>query len=66
MITDGNRESAKIYAFPARVRTAAVIGGGEQAKPVADLASRRLPKTVFGSGWYHDAAIEEAAQQPKR
>ena len=66
MITDSNRESAKIYAFPTRVRTAAVVGLGEQAAPVADLASKRLPKTTFGSGWYHDAAIEEARQQPKR
>ena len=67
MITDSNRESAKIYAFPARVRTAVAASSfGEQAKPVADLASKRLPKTTFGSGWYHDAAIEEARQQPKR
>jgi hypothetical protein len=65
MITNSNRESAQIYAFPAKVRTAAVVGHGEQAKPVADLAAKRLPKTTSGSGWYHDAAIEEA-RQPKR
>ena len=66
MITDSNRESAKIYAFPTRVRRAAVVSLGAQSKPVADLSSKRLPKTTFGSGWYHDAAIEEARQQPKR
>jgi hypothetical protein len=58
--------SAKIYQFPVRGR--APIGGDRQdvVKASADVASLRLPKTVAGSGWYHEAAIQEAQRAVKR
>lgn len=62
MTTSVERESAKIYQFPARGRASAgdVLA---QAKPAADSASPRA-KIVWGSGWYHDAAIQDA--EPSR
>lgn len=65
MSTDTSPETANIYAFPSR----ALNSGNhrwEGARPVADLTSRRLPRVEFGSGWYHDAAIDEAQQDAKR
>jgi hypothetical protein len=62
MTTSVDRGSAKIYQFPARGRTTA---GGylAETKPAADAASPRA-KIVWGSGWYHDAAIQDA--EPNR
>jgi hypothetical protein len=51
--------SAKIYAFPPRGRFAL----REQHDEFQSIASVRLPrdvKIVSGSGWYHDAAIQDA------
>lgn len=52
------RKTAKIYAFP--------VGGAAPRKGrfKGDGAARRgasagLPTTEFGSGWYHDAAIND-------
>ncbi|CAM5776714.1 hypothetical protein LMIY3S_05666 [Labrys miyagiensis] len=59
------RESAKIYVFPTRTRTAPTLNHGE-VKPLAALNSNRLPTVEFGSGWYHDAAIQEAGETRKR
>ena len=58
MTTDVRRESAKIYQFPVRVR--AVAGDHrDSVKPVAQRAPHAA-KVAYGSGWYHDAAIEDA------
>lgn len=46
--------SAKIYQFPVGGRRS-LPGYGTQPQPVADQAPR-----VDVSGWYHEAAIEEA------
>jgi hypothetical protein len=54
------RESARIYQFPIRDR--AVKAGHREGKKVADLASTRVPNTESGSGWYHEAAVQEAEQ----
>jgi hypothetical protein len=53
------RESARIYQFPIRDR--AVKASHREGQRVADLAAR-LPNTEFGSGWYHEAAVQEAEQ----
>ncbi len=52
--------SAKIYAFPPRGRFALRVQGDEPAPKV------QLPYGVKlvsgGSGWYHDEAIQSAAE----
>ena len=55
MTTGFQRESATIYEFPRRGRFAATTPHDERTS-----ASFALPRVVFGSGWYHDEAIEEA------
>jgi hypothetical protein len=53
--------SAKIYTFPLRGRFAL----RDQRDDTMAGASAALPRGVkfaSGSGWYHDAAIQEAAK----
>jgi len=59
MTTKLIRESAKIYEFPLSARSIA-RGLRQEASPVAELAPQRVSKVAFGSGWYHEAAIQEA------
>ena len=54
------RPSAKILMFPVAARASASNLSGK-AKFAAELASMRDKLTDYGSGWYHEAAIEEAA-----
>jgi hypothetical protein len=58
-------QTAKIYQFPIRNR-ATEMGRRDGQKRIADLAAARLPYAETGSGWYHDAAIQEAEQAHKR
>ncbi|GLS41669.1 hypothetical protein GCM10010869_72660 [Mesorhizobium tianshanense] len=58
------RQSAKILMFPVAARKSASNLSGK-AKFAAELALLRNITTDFGSGWYHDAAIEEAEQARK-
>ena len=55
-----NRQSAKIYEFPSGGR--AELHGHRLVKKAAAIvpASNRIAKVEFGTGWYHDAAIQEA------
>jgi len=55
--------SAKIYEFPARGRYAAAAKRDDSKS--SDVVSLRTTKTVSGSGWYHDAAIEESDRTRK-
>ncbi len=65
MATSLHQESAKIIPFPPRGSLAR--GGSRQdAKAVADVAPPRPSKMVAGSGWYHEAAIQEAERAVKR
>ncbi len=50
------RGSAKIYQFPLKARPPAAHP--DQTKRGADIASPPIANTEFGSGWYHDEAIE--------
>lgn len=59
------RESAKIYQFPSRGRMAAG-GRREDAKPALELTLPRASRVEYGSGWYHEAAIQEAEQGRRR
>lgn len=57
------RETAQIIPFPARVR------GGKASLRDARQSVDRLPVAAcdFGSGWYHDAAMqEELRKHPPR
>jgi Protein of unknown function (DUF2735) len=53
MTTNVENGSATIYQFPARGRFA-LSAPREDVKAAAVAA----PRVVFGSGWYHDEAIE--------
>jgi hypothetical protein len=56
MTTSDSRGSAQIYEFPPRGRFA--LNGRDEAR--TNLESQPLVKVAAGSGWYHDAAIQEA------
>jgi hypothetical protein len=58
MTTSSDRASAQIYQFPARGRFAAGIAREET--PAVKLSSPHVVKAAVGSGWYHEAAIEDA------
>ena len=60
-----DREPAKIYAFASRGRLS-LSTSRKGAEPASHLASLHNSKTVFGDGWYHDAAIAEADLARKR
>jgi hypothetical protein len=62
MTTNFYQESATIYQFPARVRKT-IDGYTEEFNPAADLA---LARVSFGSGWYHEAAIQESKRPWER
>ena len=57
MTTSISRGSAQIYEFPPRGRFA--LNGRDQSQPGTNPP---LVKVAAGSGWYHEAAIEEAAR----
>jgi hypothetical protein len=58
MTTSIPRGSAQILQFPARGRF--VLNGRNEIEPRTDLQSEPLIKVASGSGWYHEAAIQEA------
>lgn len=62
MATTLQRGSATIVQFPPRGRFAV---GGERDEAQSNLVALRVPKTVYGSGWYHDEAIQDA-DRPRR
>ncbi|AWN37241.1 DUF2735 domain-containing protein [Methylobacterium radiodurans] len=55
MNTDFHRPTAKIYTFP--------VGGraGQAARAAAPAAAPQI--CTAGSGWYHEAAIQEEAER---
>ena len=61
MSTNRYRGSAEIIPFPVRARTAS-NEYRETAKPVTMFPVPRAAKVASGSGWYHEAAIQEADQ----
>lgn len=61
MSASRHQESARIYDFPKRGR--APVGSDRQdvvRTGATNVAALRLPKVVVTSGWYHEAAIQEA------
>jgi hypothetical protein len=54
--------SAKIYQFP---RRGIAVAAGREAKPALDHRLRAVPTVDFGSGWYHEAAVQaERTRKP--
>ena len=63
MITNSQPPSAKIYQFPRKASLNAAASNRD-IKSAADLRARALPSVEFGSGWYHDAAMQ--ADRPRK
>ena len=55
MATSVQGGSATIHQFPPRGRYAVSGASGEPERAASTLP---VPNIVFGSGWYHDEAIE--------
>jgi len=65
MTTNMQAGSAKIYQFPSKGR--AVTGARRDAdRLAAELAALGVSHAALGGSWYHEAAVQEAGQPPKR
>jgi len=60
MNTSLNHGSAKIYQFPVGGRSAVRSRGEDELKTTANEASSDVSDAACGSGWYHEAAIQES------
>jgi uncharacterized protein DUF2735 len=59
MNTSFHHGSAKIYQFPVRARPS--IGARhEQSETAVEINAPGICEVACGSGWYHEAAIEDA------
>jgi len=65
MTANSHRETAKIYQFPAGGRVG-VRDNRTTITPLDAVVPVRAPKVVFGSGWYHEEAIQDSEQARKR
>ena len=68
MSTTFQQESAKIYTFPTRTKTKLekYSSYADQTNSRANPGSRRVANVASTSGWYHEAAIEEAKLDGKQ
>ena len=48
--------TAKIYQFP--VKASRLRGVGRESRSAMDYQVQLAPAVEFGSGWYHEAAIQ--------
>jgi len=58
MTSNTNRETAKIYQFPAGGR-AALRTDRPLAKPVDEMQAAAASRAIIGGSWYHEEAIRE-------
>jgi Protein of unknown function (DUF2735) len=60
--------SAKIYTFPPRGRFAmgSQVAGERDSDIATGAAMQPSFKVASGSGWYHEAAVQEAAKADPR
>lgn len=65
MTSISNRETAKIYQFPAGGR-AAIRSGRPLVKPIDELQAAAASKAVVGGSWYHEEAIRDAEPPRKQ
>ena len=57
MITNSRPASAKIYQFPRK--TSANAGeSSRETRAAIDHRGQSVPTVEFGSGWYHEAAVQ--------
>jgi hypothetical protein len=63
MTSHSQPPSAKIYQFPRKTQASAAAAG-RNGWSARDERLRALPTVEFGSGWYHDAAIQ--ADRPRK
>ena len=65
MSTNRSQESARIYQFPVGGRAA--LGGRRReefsANSVTSPGSERVNEAACSDSWYHEAAIQEAAER---
>lgn len=61
---NADRHTARIYQFPARPLAAARRAAPETPF-VIDKNASHTPVVDFGSGWYHDAAIQSEQVPPR-
>ena len=61
MAPSSQRPSATIYQFPVRLRPPAGSQRDAAAREL-DAVTSRYATVACGSGWYHEAAIEEAGR----
>jgi uncharacterized protein DUF2735 len=54
---NSRRPSAKIYQFPTK-SVARRGASGRDIAPATDHRMQVVPTVDFGSGWYHEAAIQ--------
>jgi uncharacterized protein DUF2735 len=68
MSTTFQHESAKIYTFPTRAKTKVGKYGSyaDQTNSLMNAGSLRAASVASDSGWYHEAAIEEAKRDSKQ
>lgn len=59
MNTQLQRPTAKIYAFPVGGRPPTNRQRGTMTKAYLPQSAEGAPKIVCGSGWYHEAAVDE-------
>ncbi|GLK69853.1 DUF2735 domain-containing protein [Hansschlegelia plantiphila] len=58
------QRSATIYQFPTSVRANSNAGRRENSA-VVNLRAPNAPRIVYGSGWYHDEAIQDSQRPGK-
>ena len=65
MTTNVPRPSAQIIQFPVRARQS---NGAQRDSmtPALDVRSQRFATVASGSGWYHDAAIQDSKRAGER
>ena len=63
MSTNHGQETARIYQFPAGGRAA--LGGTrrDSSNSIAGRGFERVDEVACSDSWYHEAAIQEAAER---
>lgn len=59
-------EGARIYEFPAKVAALAAKRREMARFAEAERAALRAPRIVYGGGWYHEEAVQEAVREAGR
>lgn len=63
MMANAQRETATIHQFPVGGRTG--LASADTFKPPANNAAQTAT-VVCGDSWYHEEAVRDAAEQPRK